>query len=36
MNYLKDFSRNKKAYDKQTLTEIYATAKDYFEEIMKI
>ena len=29
MNYLKDFSRNRKAYNKQTLQEIDATTKEY-------
>ena len=29
MNYLKYFSRNRKAYDKQTLPEIHAPTKEY-------
>ena len=35
MNYLKDFSRERKAYDKQTLPEIDATTKNIYGEILK-
>ena len=37
MNYLKEFSRNKRAYDKQTMQQVDATTKEYlrgeYEEI---
>ena len=32
MHYLKDFSRNKTAYDKQTLQEIDATTQEHLQE----